>query len=133
VARHLTHIHLALVLLMLAPHCFAATEAQDHVVGPAELQQALQAKMQKRQLDSAKLERFFSQPPIQEAMKAGGIDYAKVQQAIPQLTDDELASISKRAEQIQRDFEAGFLGIGSLTLLLLLLIALIIIIVAVKA
>jgi len=133
VAGHLTHIHRVLLFLMLAPLCFPAAQTEDHVVGPAGLQQALQAKMRERQLDIAKLERFFSLPPVQEAMKAGGIDSTKVQQAIPQLTDEELASISMRAEQIQRDFEAGFLGIGSLTLLLLLLIALIIIIVAVKA
>ncbi len=67
-----------------------------------------------------------------ETLKSAGIDYKQVDQAISQVNDEDLARISERSRDVQKDFAAGRLSDRDLIIILLVAVALILIIVAVR-
>lgn len=106
--------------------------AQDHVVSSAEIQKDVAASASLRQKNQAQLEQFVSTPEAQKALKSAHVDVAQVKNAISSLNDDELAQLSARSEQAQKDFIAGRLSDRDLIIILLAVVALILIIVAVR-
>jgi hypothetical protein len=106
--------------------------AQDHVVSSAEIQKDVAASASLRQKNRAQLEQFISTPEAQKALKSAHVDAAQVKNAISSLNDEELAQLSARSEQAQKDFVAGRLSDRDLIIILLAIVALILIIVAVR-
>jgi hypothetical protein len=105
--------------------------AQDHVVPPSDLQKDVSAVSATRQKNLAQVEGFLSSPAAQQAMKSAHIDPQQLKNAIPQMSDDELAQLSVRSEKAQRDFAGGRLSDRDLLIILVGIAALILIIVAV--
>lgn len=106
--------------------------AQDHVVSSAEIQKDVAASSSLRQRNQARLEQFVSTPEAQKALKSAHVDVTQVKNAISSLNDDELAQLSARSDQAQKDFVAGRLSDRDLIIILLAVVALILIIVAVR-
>jgi hypothetical protein len=106
--------------------------AQDHVVAPSDLQKDVAGASATRQKNQTRLEDFVSSPEAQRALKSAHIDTGQVKNAIPQLSDDDLAQLSARAEKAQRDFSAGRMSDRDLLIILIAVAALILIIVAVR-
>jgi len=106
--------------------------AQDHVVAPSDLQKDVAGASATRQKNETRLEEFVSTPEAQRAMKSAHIDAGQVKNAIPQLSDDDLAQLSARAEKAQRDFSAGRISDRDLIIILIAIVALVLIIVAVR-
>lgn len=121
------------VFLLSIP--FAAprlAHAQDHVVTPSDLRNDLTGASASRQKNQAQLEEFVSSPQAQKALKSAHMDGEEVKNAIPQLSDDDLAQFSARAEKAQKDFAAGRLSDRDLIIIIVAILALILIIVAVR-
>ena len=121
------------VSLLVAP--FVAprvTHAQDHVVTPSELQKDLSSASAARRNNEKRLEEFVSSPEAQRALKTAHIDGGQVRNAIPQLSDEDLAQLSARSEKARRDFAGGRLSDRDLIIIILAVAALVLIIVAVR-
>ena len=106
--------------------------AQDHVVTSSEIQKGVAAASALRQKHQAQLESFVSTPAAQKALKSAHVDLVQVKTAISKLDDDELAQLSTRSEQAQRDFVAGRISDRDLIFILLGIAVLVLIIVAVR-
>ncbi len=106
--------------------------AQDHVVAPSDLQKDVAGASATRQKNQTRLDDFVSSPEAQRALKSAHVDAGQVKDAIPQLSDDELAQLSARAEKAQHDFSAGRMSDRDLIIILIAVAALILIIVAVR-
>jgi hypothetical protein len=106
--------------------------AQDHVVSPSDIQKDVAAASTSREKEVAQLESFFSSPQAQRAMKSVHITYQQVDDAVQQLSSDDLARLSARSEIAQKDFAAGNLSNRDLLIIVLGILALILIIVAVR-
>jgi len=109
-----------------------AALAQNHIVTPSDLQKDVAAASSTRQKNLAQVEGFLSSSEAQQAMKSVHINPEQVKDAIPQLNDDELAQLSARSEQVQKDFAAGRITDRDLLLIVVAVLALILIIVAVR-
>lgn len=106
--------------------------AQSHVVSPADLQRDIAAASAARQHNLAQLERFLSSPEARQELKSARIDYREVKNAVPQLSNEELARLSLLSQKAQKDFAAGNITNHDLLLILVAIAALILIIVAVR-
>jgi hypothetical protein len=78
--------------------------AQEHVVAPSDLTRELASSSQARQRNQAALERFFTSGAARTALRSVRLDPAKVTQAIPYLTDEELARLAARADALDSSF-----------------------------
>jgi hypothetical protein len=66
----------------------------------------------------------------QAALKQSKVDYAKVDKAISQLSDDDLANVAQRSRQADADFAAGGLT-ATLIIVIVCVVVLIIVLAAV--
>ena len=107
--------------------------AQDHVVSAADLQKDRVDATQTREVNQAKVEKFFKSDPARKVLKSAGIQEKKVVEAVAQLSDEELARLAERTDKIQRDFAAGALTNQEITYILIALVTAVIIIVVVVA
>lgn len=106
--------------------------AQSHVVSSADLQRDVAAASAARHRNLAQLEGFLSSPAARQALKSAHIDYSEVKNAVPQLSNQELARLSLLSQKTQKNFAAGNINNHDLLLILVAIAALILIIVAVR-
>ena len=118
----------ALSAVLLLPQTLPALE---HVVSPADLRKDIRAEAEVRQQNRAKVEQFISSTPVQKALKSARIDSAKVQKAIPLLSDEELARLAAQSEKARKDFAAGSLTNEQLTYIVIALAAAVLVLVLV--
>ena len=117
-----------LSLLAFTPALRAQQAGQsDHLVSPGQLQQQVQSASATRQKNIDTLTQFLSTPAAVREMKSAHIDPAQVQNAIPNLSDSELANLSARAAQAQQQFAAGNMSNQTLLIIILVLVAVILI------
>ena len=111
----------------------ARIQAQDnHVVSLDELNRDTAAAAHTRQVNEAAVRQIFSSEQAQKALKDTHIDYAKVDKAVGQVSDEDLAKLAERARQVQSDFSAGKAGsLSDRDLLVILIIALLVILLVV--
>lgn len=115
-----------LLLFPFAPALLAQqAAAAGHLVSPAQMQQQMQSATAARQTNIDTLTRFLSTPTAVHAMKSRGIDPVQVKDAIPNLSNSELASLSARAAHAQQDFAAGNLSNNDLLIIILVLVVVI--------
>ena len=118
-----------LLWALIAPQ---SAVAQDHVVTPSDIQKDVAASSALLQKYRAQLEGFVSSPEAQKALKSAHVDLVEVKTAISRLDANELAQLSARSEQAQKDFAAGRISDRDLIFILIGIVALILIIVAVR-
>jgi hypothetical protein len=106
----------ALGFPFLSPSLLAAPE---HVVSPAELQQAAVAAARTRQANVAVVQKFFSTPQAEKALKSAHLDPVQIQRAVPALSSQELARLAAKAGKAQKDFAAGALTNQQITYILI--------------
>lgn len=111
----------------------ARIQAQDnHVVSLDELNRDTARPAQTRQANEAAVRQIFSSDQAQKALKDAHIDYARVDKAVGQISDEDLAKLAERARQVQSDFSAGKAGsLSDRDLLVILIIALLVILLVV--
>lgn len=121
-----------LIVLMSYPAGLLAQTAPDeHIVSSNALQQNLEASSATRQKHVETLKNFMSTPLAEKAMRDAKIDPVQVQNAIPTLSDSELASLSARATDAQQKFSAGAIS-NDILVLIIVLVAVIVIVAIVR-
>jgi hypothetical protein len=106
--------------------------AENHVVSPAELQQATASAARTRQQNIDKVEKFFSSEQSEKALKSAHLDAVQIKKAVPTLSDQELARLATRADKAQKDFAAGALTNQQITYILIAIGAAVIVLIAVR-
>ncbi len=119
---------LLLVALFAMPTGLAA---QQHVVTSDQIHNDVAATAATRAQNRATLENFFGSEKAQQALKAAHIDPKQVTTAVSKLNDDDLARLSLRAQNAQRDFAAGNMSDHDLLVILIVVAVIVLIIVAV--
>ena len=107
-------------------------QQQDHAVSSDQLRIDVQKSAAARQANEAAVREMFASEAGREALKSAGMDYQKVDQAISQVNNEDLARIAERSREVQKDFAAGRMGDRDLLIILLVAVALILIIIAVR-
>jgi hypothetical protein len=107
--------------------------ADDHVVKPAELRQAIQAAADAHRQDRDAVRNLFDSADGRRTLAAAGFDAGKVVDAVGVLDDAALHRLAEKARDARRDFEAGALTNQQITYILIALATAVIILVIVAA
>lgn len=119
---------LGIAALFVATEIPARAQEQQHVVSLSELSKDAARPAQTRQANEEAVRTLLSSDQGQKALKSAKLDYQKVDKAVGQLRDEDLAKLAERSRQAQADFAAG--RISDRDLLWIILIALGIIVLA---
>ena len=120
----------ALVLLMSVPaDAFAATPAQDHLVSPQAMQKQMIDSAAARQKNIETVTSFLSSPVADRAMRDAHYNPEQVKNAVPSLSDQELANLAARSTDAQQKFAAGALTRPELALIVIALVVLVVVII----
>ena len=94
---------LALILLGGVAATPACVQAQDkHVVSSQELSKDAARPAETRGANEAALRQLFSSEQAQQALKSANLDYGKVDKAVAQLSDEDLAKLAARSRRLPR-------------------------------
>lgn len=109
-------------------------EAQqnEHVVSSQDLRQDVQKAVDARHANEAAVRELLATDAAQKVLKSAKVDYKKVDQAVGQLSDEDLSRLAERSREVQKDFAAGNLSDRDLLIIVLAVAALVLIIVAVR-
>ena len=121
---------LAITLLLCTVPGPARSQAPEkqHVVTTDELNKDAARPLETRRANEATLRQLFSSEQAQKALKSANVDYARVDQAVGQLSDDDLAKLAERSRQAQSNFTAGRAGsLSDRDLLIIIIIAVLVI------
>ena len=119
-------------LAISAMLCLAGTPARvqaqenQHVVSQDQLQKDTARPAESRQANEGAVRDLFSSEAGQKALKSAKVDYQRVDKAVGQLSDEDLARLAERSRQIQRDFAAGS-NFSDRDLLIIVIIAVLVI------
>jgi hypothetical protein len=116
-----------LISVMCSTRASAQAVDQDHIVSSQALDQQVVTSSATRQKNIDTLTNMLTMPVAQKAMHDAKVDPVQVKNAIPTLSDEELANLSGRVTKAQSDFAAGILGVGLLTLIILVIILVIVV------
>jgi hypothetical protein len=120
----------ALMLLVSLPaDAFAAPPAQDHLVSPQAMQKQMADSATARQKNIETVRSFLSSPVADRAMRDAHYSPEQVKNAIPSLSDQEIASLAARSTDAQQKFAAGALTRPELALIVIALVVLIVVII----
>ena len=120
----------ALMLLVSVPaEAFAAAPAQDHLVSPQVMQKQMADSATARQKNIETVRSFLSSPVADRAMRDAHYSPEQVKNAIPSLSDQEIASLAARSTDAQQKFAAGALTRPELALIVIALVVLIVVII----
>ncbi len=126
-----SHLLLAFAVIVATSNVQMAL-AQDHVVAPSKIQKDVEASSSVREANQQQLEAFVSSPMALQALKTVHLSASQVKNAIPNLSNEEMAQLAARSQTAQADFAAGRMSDRDLIIILLAVVALILIIVAVR-
>jgi hypothetical protein len=122
---------LALSLVTVGSMSVRAQE-KDHAVSSGQLRKDVEKAVGTRQANEAAVREMFATDVGRETLKSAGIDYQKVDQAISQVNDEDLARMAERSRDVEKDFAAGRFTDRDLIIILLVAVGLILIIIAVR-
>jgi hypothetical protein len=115
----------------LSPAKAQVQEKQQHVVTPDELNKQTAQPAQTRQANEDAIRHLLSSDAGQKALKSANVDYQRVDKAVGQLSDEELAKLADRTRQAESDFAAGFISPKTLAYIILATVVIVVIIVLV--
>ncbi|HKV63414.1 MAG TPA: hypothetical protein VJO16_16000 [Candidatus Acidoferrum sp.] len=120
---------LAIALLFGLAGVPARAQDKQHVVSLSDLNKDAARPAQTRLSNEEAVRSLLSSDQGQKALKSAKLDYEKIDKAVGQLSDEDLAKLAERSRQAQRDFAAG--RISDRDLLWIIVIALAIIVLAI--
>jgi len=120
---------LAIAALLGLAGTSARAQDKQHVVSLSDLNKDAALPAQTRQANEEAVRTLLSSDQAQKALKSADLDYQKVDKAVGQLSDEDLAKLAARSRRAQSDFAAG--RISDRDLLWIIVIALGIIVLAV--
>jgi len=116
-----------------APAKAQTPEKQQHVVTTDELSQQVARPAEARQSNEEAVRHLLSSDAGQSALKSANVDYARVDKAIGQLSDEEVAKLAERSRQAESDFAAGAISAKTLAYIILAVVVIVVIIVIARA
>ena len=117
---------MALVLGLTAAPGRTLGQDKQHVVSLEELNKDAARPAQARQANEAVVRELLSSEAGQEALKSAKVDYQRVDKAIGQLSDEDLAKVAERSRQAESDFAAG--GLKATLIIVIILIVILIVV-----
>ena len=127
---------LCTLLILILVVTFTAPQnalAQEHVVSPADLHRDILAAAQAREGNQDRVLKFFSSDQAKKALQSANLPYERVQKAVSQLSDEELARLAARTEKVRKDFAAGALTNQQITYIIIALATALIVVIIVVA
>ena len=121
----------ALSLGVAASPARAQAQEKQHVVTLEELNKQAAQPAENRQANEDAIRHLLSSDAGQKALKSANVDYQRVDKAIGQLSDEEVAKLANRSRQAESDFAAGFISPKTLAYLILAIVVIVVIIVLV--
>src|SRR3989440_3809821 len=110
----------------------AGAQDKQHVVTLSELNRDAARPAQTRQANEEAVRTLLSSATAKEALKSSHLDYQKVDQAVGQLNDKDLAKLAECSRQAQRDFAAGRISDPRLFLCIVIALAIIVLAIALR-
>ena len=107
-------------------------QEKQHVVSLDELKKDATRPAEARQADESAVRNLLSSESGQKALKSANLDLQKVDGAVSQLGDEDLAKLAERSRQAQKDFAAGKLSDRDLLWIILIIVAVLIVALAVR-
>jgi hypothetical protein len=117
---------IALGLGLAAAPVRTSGQDKEHVVSLDELNKDAVRPAQSRQANEAAVRELLSSDAGQQALKSAKVDYQRVDKAIGQLSDEDLAKVADRSRQAESDFAAG--GFKSTLIIAIVLIVVLIVV-----
>jgi hypothetical protein len=117
---------IALALGLTAAPGRTLGQDKQHVVSLEELNKDAARPAQIRQANEAVVRELLSSEAGQEALKSAKVDYQRVDKAIGQLSDADLAKVAERSRQAESDFAAG--GLKATLIIVIILIVILIVV-----
>ena len=111
---------------------WAQSQADQHVVPLGELNKAAAGPAETRRANEAEIRQLFATVDGQKALKSANVDYAKIDRAVSSMSDEDVARISSRARELNRDFAGGSLSDHDLLLILIVVLIVVILIVVLR-
>ena len=100
---------------------------QQHVVTSEELNKQAARPAESRQTNEDAIRHLLSSEEGQKALKSANVDYQRVDKAIGQLNDEEVAKLADRSRRAESDFAAGFLSPKTLEYIILAIVVIVVI------
>src|SRR6266404_8808590 len=104
-----------------------AQEKQQHVVTSDELNQQVARPAETRHANEEAVRHLLSSDAGENALKSANVDYERVDKAIGQLSDEEVAKLADRSRRAESDFAAGFLSPKTLAYIILAIVIIVVI------
>ena len=105
---------------------------QNHVVSLDELSKDSASPSETRQANEAAIRQVLSSDAGQRVLQSAKVDYTKVDQAVGQLSDGDVAKLAERSREVQQDFAAGSLTDRDLLVILIIALLVIVLIAALR-
>jgi hypothetical protein len=123
---------LAIALLLGLTGVPAGAQDKQHVVSLSDLKQDAARPAQTRQSNEEAVRTLLSSDQAQRALKSANLDYQKVDKAVGQLSDEDLARLAERSRQTQSDFAAGHISDRDLLWIILIALAIVVLALALR-
>jgi len=123
---------LAIAALFVSAEIPARAQDKQHVVSLSDLNKDAARLAQTRQSNEEAVRTLLSSDPGQKALKSVNLDYQKVDKAVGQLSDEDLAKLAGRSRQAQSDFAAGRISDRDLLWIIVIAIGIIVLVVALR-
>jgi hypothetical protein len=123
-----------LVIAVSMSSAVSAARAQggtQHVVTSEELSKQAARPAETRQANEAAVRHLLSSDEGQKALKSANTDYERVDKAIGQLSDEEVAKLADRSRQAENDFAAGLISAKTLAYIIIAIVIIVVIVVLV--
>jgi hypothetical protein len=105
----------------------AQVQGKQHVVTSEELSKQAARPAETRQTNEDAIRHLLSSEEGQNALKSANVDYQRVDKAIGQLSDEEVAKLADRSRQAESDFAAGFLSPKTLAYIIIAIVIIVVI------
>ena len=117
-----------LALLIMAP----AVRAQDHVIGRAALDKAVQQRVNQEQADREAVLSLLQRQDVRDIAAKAGLSIEKAQTAVTMLHGKDLQQAAQQARQVQDNLAGGAstVVISTTTIIIVLLIIILIVLIA---
>ena len=123
---------LGLAALFVAAGAPARAQDKQHVVSLGDLSKDAARPAQSRQANEEAVRTLLSSDEGQKALKSANLDYQKVDKAIGQLSDEDLAKLAVRSRQARADFAAGRISDRDMLWIILIAVGIIVLAVALR-
>ena len=123
---------LLLAAAVSAGAMLAQSQADRHVVSLGELNKESARPAETRRANEAEIRQLFATVDGQKALKSANVDFAKIDRAVSSMSDEDVARISSRARELNRDFAGGNLTDHDLLVILIVVLIVVILIVVLR-